>query len=521
VAVTELISRMYLKVHGSYVSAEVMDSVISMEVDDTLSLPDMFSIHLRDPDMKWVDSETFALGKTVAVSASNAGKELKLMSGEITAIEPRFTAGYGPTVVVRGYDRSHRLNRDRKTRSFMQMTDSDIAVKIAREAGLATNVDATRQVHTHILQDNTTDWEFLTGQAYRIGYRVYVEDATLHFLEAPSSGSQKPVVHWGVDLTQFNARMSTGLQVSEVVVQGWDPGTQKQIRGSATVPRDVPLIGEKRQGGQASKQAFGIPGRRIIVDRPVSNQAEADALAQAVCDEIGQGFVEAECVCFGNPSVQAGTLLRIEGVGSRFSGTYRVTHALHRYDISGYNTHFKVGGHHSSTLSELLTPAGSERRTVHSPALGVITNNDDPERLGRVKVKLPSLTDKHDSNWARLVTIGAGNERGVAWIPDVGDEALVVFEQGDINRPLVIGCLWNRKAPPPEASTLVASGKAAAIRIDTHDRQASLKSGDELTADGKKVFINAETDLELRSGGGLKIEAKGDVQINGKTIRLN
>jgi phage protein D/phage baseplate assembly protein gpV len=548
---TRLMPQILLKINGTDASEEVMDSIISMEVDDSLFLPDMFAVLVRDKNIRWIDADSFAMGSTIEIFAQDGGGQTRLISGEITAIEATFNALTGPTLLLRGYDRSHRLNRDRKSRSFVQMTDSDIATRITREAGLRANIDSTPQVHDHVLQDNQTDWEFLTQRARRIGYRLFVEEDALHFVNAPAGAGQPPVIEWTLDLLEFNARMSTALQVSEVIVQGWDPANQQQIVGRASTPRDVPQIGETRQGGQAAQQAFGITAKKIVADRPVATQAEADAMAQSICNEIGQGFVEADCVCSGNPAVQAGAAVQIEGVGTRFSGTYRVTHALHRYEASGYSTHFTVGSRHTSILSELLTPTRQNGSTSHCPMLAVVTNSDDPDKLGRVKVKFPTLTSSHESTWARLVAPGAGKDRGLVWIPDVGDEVLVLFEHEDINRPIIIGGLWSQQSPPSDSSNLVASGKSIAIHIDTHEkmglkimdssndtsldlgdqdnylalsktnREVNLKSADKVVVEGMNISITAQSNLEIKSSGNIKIEGGGVVEIKGAMIKLN
>ena len=137
----ELISQMYLKIGGTNASKEIMDSLISIEVDDSLLLPDMFSIRLRDPSFRWSGSQDFGLGKAIEISARGNGGTTKLLSGEITAIEPEFSQAAGPTVLVRGYDQSHRLHRAKETKTYVQETDSDIAKKIARECGLKAQVD--------------------------------------------------------------------------------------------------------------------------------------------------------------------------------------------------------------------------------------------------------------------------------------------------------------------------------------------------------------------------------------------
>ncbi|MFQ5826800.1 MAG: phage late control D family protein, partial [Dehalococcoidia bacterium] len=224
---------MYLKVAGADVSEEIMASLISIEVDDNLNLPDTFTIHVRDPKLEWVDSDTFALGKSVEISVRGENGPVKLVEGEFTALEPRFSRSAGPCLIARGYDKSHRLNREKKTQSFIQSTDSDIAKKIADKARLRSKADATREVHEYVLQDNQSDWEFLWDRAQRIGYRVYVEGDELHFRKAPDGAAGPPVLEWGVNLIEFSPRLSTSQQVSEVIVRGWDPREKKEIVGRA------------------------------------------------------------------------------------------------------------------------------------------------------------------------------------------------------------------------------------------------------------------------------------------------
>ncbi len=82
------------------------------------------------------------------------------------------------------------------------------------------------------------------------------------------------------------------------------------------------------------------------------------------------------------------------------------------------------------------------------PAL--VTSNKDPLDVGRVKVRFPWLDDEEQSHWARLVQPYAGKQRGLFFMPEVGDEVLVVFELGDVHQPLVIGGTWNGEDEPPE-----------------------------------------------------------------------
>lgn len=105
-----------------------------------------------------------------------------------------------------------------------------------------------------------------------------------------------------------------------------------------------------------------------------------------------------------------------------------------------------------SILDELR---GHEKEVgrVYGVAAGIVTNNHDPHEQGRVKVKFPWLSDDNESDWIRIATLMAGPERGSFFLPEVDDEVLVAFEHGDINRPYMIGALWNGIDKPPETNS--------------------------------------------------------------------
>jgi uncharacterized protein involved in type VI secretion and phage assembly len=148
------------------------------------------------------------------------------------------------------------------------------------------------------------------------------------------------------------------------------------------------------------------------------------------------------------------------------------------------------------------------------PAL--VTDNVDPEGLGRVKISLPWSPDTAGASydtWARLATFMAGNNRGSWFIPDVEDEVLIVFEGGDPRRPYVIGSLWNGKDAPPESMDGAGKNFKKVLRS---------RNGVKLTmddTDGREQFI-------LETPGAQKLTLKdgpGAVEIvdsNGNSIKL-
>ena len=130
----------------------------------------------------------------------------------------------------------------------------------------------------------------------------------------------------------------------------------------------------------------------------------------------------------------------------------------------------------SESIFDLLKQGRDETPSVsriYGAVVGLVTNNKDPEQLGRVKVKFPWLAENSESHWARIATLDAGKDRGTWWIPEIDDEVLCIFEHGDINFPYVIGGLWNGKDKPP------TTGRAGDFNQDGKDDLRFIKSRDD------------------------------------------
>ena len=544
---TSLMSQMYLKVNGRYASEDIMEDVKEIVVDTSMHLPDMFTILLQDPYYKWMDSPLLEIGKIVDISgrAKDSNKtDGIIFKGEITAIEPDFSKDLGAMVLIRGYDKSHRLIRGKKTRVFKQMTASDMASKIARECGLKTKIDKTNQVYEQVFQVAQSDKEFLQDIAEIEGCFVNVKDGALNFYLKPPK-SQRFTIDWGEELVDFQARLTTAEQVNEVVVRGWDPMQKKAIIGKSNSPKNTPKIKGENHGGNFSKKAFGIKSEEVVNEDSVWTQAEADTLAQSILNERGNAFFEAEGTCRGNPAMSAGVEVNLRGIGKRFSGRYRITRAVHRYDYSGYHTQFEISGYRANTLGQLMA---TERNTAgNGMVVGIVTNVNDPEGLARVKVKFPTISDDLESNWARLVTPMAGPGRGFEFIPEVNDEVLVAFENGDINKPYILGSLWNGKDKPPELSNnivasngkvqkrIIHSPSGHRITIDDSDGKEKIsivdktgKNSIELDSSGNQIAIKTEGDIQMEAKGKVTIkgsdvvmEAKSGAKIKGANVDLD
>jgi phage protein D len=337
-----------LRVGGLPLPPPALGDVVAVSATQDVELPGMFTIRLLDWDQDrlrttWSDSTLFDPGTAVEVALGYVGALTTVLTGEVTGLELEIEGDEPPAVVVRGYDRRHRLLRGQLTRSFVGVSDSDMARRIGAERGLAVRAVQSPVRYAHVLQHNQTDLEFLAQRAARIGYEVALDDRTLLFRPRRAPGVPTGVLRRDVDLLSFFPRLTTMGQTSGVAVQGRNPGRPgEQVRAVAGTD-DPSAKGSPASAALPGVGAVDIGNRTLL--RPVADRAEAKALADALAESTTRWQITGTGTCIGRPDVRAGARVRIEGLGSRFSGTYLVTAATHSYAPGiGYRTTFQVTG---------------------------------------------------------------------------------------------------------------------------------------------------------------------------------
>lgn len=337
-----------IRINGSALPLDALVNLNHLQVDLDLELASMFTLELMATDnenngLKWIDDQKlFAIGNSVEIKMGYQDNLETVMSGEITGLEPEFTHDQLPILIVRGYDRRHWLMRGRKTRTFVQQTDSDIAVQVARDAKLNSQVQDSQVVHAYVLQANQTDLEFLQERARRIQYEVLVEDKTLFFRPVANKGSEDLILTMLDDILEFYPRLSSLAQVSQVTVRAWSVKDKAAIVGQAQTGDEVSLMGGQGSGAAASQSAFGNKDGMLSL-LPVLTQAEADQIARAQFNRIALDYIIGEGMCWGRTDLKPGQLIKIEGIGQRFSGQYYVDAVSHRISSQhNFETHFKV-----------------------------------------------------------------------------------------------------------------------------------------------------------------------------------
>ena len=329
------------------IAPELRVDVLEIMVAQYVEGGDLFDITINALDsrnlrIKWIDSEQLAPGNRIEIKIGYRGKLVTLLAGEITALKANYASDRAATVRVQGFDRLHRLRRGRKTRTFSEIKDSQIAERIAGELGLTAQARDTGIVHPYLLQNNLSDIDFLLMRARRIRYEVLIEGGTLIFREAGNNLGETLSLEYQKDLKWFQPRLSTADLAGEITVRGWNPATKEAILGVGRSGDETTLMGGKQVGPALVDSAFGKTST-AVVEVPVASQAEADQMAKALFNEMALSLICGEGEAVGNTSLVAGTTIRLSGLGTRFSGVYYVRRAEHRIaPKTGYLTKFQV-----------------------------------------------------------------------------------------------------------------------------------------------------------------------------------
>ena len=342
-----------VKVQGSEIEDIYM---VGWTVEQDLGQPDMCSVILRNEDHSF--SDKYKLGDPVEVTAGDS--DTMVFKGELNGMEPTYKASGENVMVLRAFNKLHRLTRVRKSKTFVKQSDKDIVGAIAGEHGLSPKAGSSCSApkHEHVYQHNQTDLEFLRVRAARHGYDVWVDDADLYF-DAPDPSKDSGIkLRYGeagesgeegaVFLKRFTPRLSAARPLEEVEVRGWDPVKKEEIVGTFKAPSSP--LGSKA-GHSETKSAFGAL-KTYSVDHPIYSVDEAKKIAESIVSEANMSYITGDGECRGTPDIKPGVVVTItvnpDKGGDRFNGKYMVVGSTHRYsntkvgDTGGYVTGIRV-----------------------------------------------------------------------------------------------------------------------------------------------------------------------------------
>lgn len=553
-----------VKVGGKVLSHQVVEIRLTQHVHDHHTLIvriDQVGVQATDRDFI-ADSEIVDfLGKPINLRITPDGNmiptELELtFTGLVTEVRLENSVDGLNVIVLRAKSPTIQFDGARKNAMFHEMKGSEVIDRIVRSREISVGkMESSNAATTYIVQYGETDYDFILRLASGSGLFACYDGTKFHLRKPHTEGQVQ--LDWRKTLGAFNLLLGTAPVKFKTTL--FDPINDKVLRQeSEKVPAKKSLRGLGNSSEKASKKIYGDADFHTMamakpdlkaVDTVLGTQRDRAIGSMVQC--VGQS---------GVPAVRVGTSVAVAGLGE-LDGAYWIEEIEHVV---------VQGGQYHNRFTGVPIDAAAPRPRRSAPSItqlqsAVVTDNADPESLGRIKVKFHWFAEE-ETPWVRYVSVHAGDGHGWYSLPEIGDEVLVGFEFGDPASPVALGSVYNKTNKPAgdtansdndvkllvtrSGHQVVLTDKSGSeeIRIVTKDQKCqvvmdaaapsiTISTDGDITLSGVNIKIDASGKLELSSGSDCKIDAganlaeqaganvdlkgSGNVTVQGAMIKLN
>lgn len=451
-------SPFYLKIDGSVIRGAMIDN---LEINQRLG--DHYWCHV---DFRLVESDippvASWLGKKFEFLTLEDSSEYSVFEGMIWGGEIEYGLHGDYIAKITAVTKSYLLQLTPEEDYFLKKDLRDVTNEIVSEDGLEVSFTASGSfTKMNYVQWGESDFDFIKRIADDEGCAIRPTPTGVEIQRGFTDTGLKLKWHDEYGLIKFSLKGELGQPAYDGT--SYDPRTMES-RTFSKVKKDPQYFPNTATEmiDAVKSQSQSLPSARMVFDgRAPKLDDYQKALERESQRSIGRKI-------FGigvsrNSKLKPGDKVTLEGSGMSFHGDYGVIAVTHRYDLTnGYRNDFTVTPWKEYTNNEQPNP-----QRMIGVVLGRVVDNNDPRGMGRIRIRYDWMLET-PSAWARMTTPSAGGGRGFMFMPEIGDEVLVAFENGDPERPYIIGALWNGVDSAPrqgfwEDQGTVAAGAAGAM----------------------------------------------------------
>ncbi|WP_053058175.1 type VI secretion system Vgr family protein [Pedobacter sp. BMA] len=466
------------------------------------------------------DSRDF-VGKTLTASFGFSQEGLQRFSGLVTKVELSQTHGYHGVLIVSGYSPTILIDRGEDLGSYLDKDLNEI-VKLATRDTPANDLkivtNATRKSHIdYIIQYKESDFEFLNRLSGEYHEWFFYDGKQLHF---GKPDEQKEVaLFYGRDVQNLQYAMEVAPIKNKRFAYNPKADEVLQSESSGKTDGHPDLAHAVKASNSMYSKMYNQP-TMIRVDNSEDIKSHVENEEKANISGLLKITAKGD-----NAELSIGSIAEIT-MSVRKELAF-VTESLGKFLITGIHHHVDGIGKYYNTFEGLVS--GTERITVKNyrkpyadMQIAGVVENHDPEGLGRIKVKLKWECLTNDTTeWLRVVSPNAGtgergSNRGFFAIPEIGDQVMVAFEEGNIARPIVMGSIYNR------------SNVDSAPQIQNHLKSLTTRSGhliefdDNANTQGIKITDIHNNVIHIDTkGNNITITALENMSLNCKNMQIN
>ena len=491
------------------------------------------------------DSALFEPGKEIEIKLRYEGEsDVTVFKGRV--VRHGIQAGdEGSILKVEIKDAAIKLTHPRHSAVFRDLTDGDVIGRLIENAGLIKgDVATTEPQHAELVQYYSSDWDFMLARADILGLLVAVDDGVVTVKKVDLSGAASQSFEFGIsEIFDFEFELDAAHQHPAVESVAWD--IENQQLTEASTAEDFSLS-QGNLDGASLAESMGF--ETCILSHPVPLAPdELQSWANARMTRSRMALIRGRLSVRGDGAIKPLDIIELAGVGERFNGNTLVTGVRHRVDDQGWRTDLQFGlsSEWFSRQPDIRdVPAAGLLPAASGLQIGVIDAfEEDPDQQLRVRVALPTIGAEDAFVWARLASPDAGEGRGFFFRPETGDEVVVGFFNNDPRQAVVLGAMYSSTNAAPEDFAELSEENLNKGIVTKNGTKICFVDNDKAsvyieTARSNKILLDDESEsiqivdqhgntitmdsngIEIMSSGDFKIDASGNVKIEGQQVDI-
>lgn len=477
-------------------------------------------------------TDAYGIGSDIEVLVGYGEASETVFKG--TIIKKAITAkGAGLTITAKHV--AEKMTTEKKARTFEDQTVKDIIQSVCGEYGIDVDVEKPGNQSEKKIQGNYSDWDFINIIAEAEGMEVFTtpDGIVVRSIAENDLTQREQALDVVRDYNVNDIKLEIDGRHAHRVYKGnaFDYTSQENAEGESS-NANISQSEENEDGDDVNVVAMGT----------LENSQEMDAKQNMMSVRNDLAFLTGELNISGYAPLQPGDIVRLCDVGQGFDGKVLISSVLHNISFDNWETHLKVGFDDTCYVDRFSDiapkPAMGTLPAMNGLLLAKVESlAGDPMGEGRIYVRLLNSVDM--KLWCRVSTLDAGNERGSFFLPEIDDEVIVGFIDGDPNNAVVLGMLHSSSSPAPmeitdenhvkgffsrEKIQLLFDDEKKALSIETPGGNKLLISDDEKGVsledqNGNTIVMN-DQGITIESKKALTLKAAQDVSIEGNNVNI-
>ena len=506
--------------------------VLSLAIDTEVNRIPVAKIILRDGD---ASSRTFEIsdtgdlipGKKIMIKIGLDGDNNLAFKGIITKQCIKVKENGNGELHIDCRHEAVKMTVGRKSQYFENLKDNRLFDElIGKYSGLQSDTEETKLEHKELVQHDLTDWDFMLLRAAANAMLVNINEDTVKISKPHTSADPVLQVTYGTSILEFEAEMDARTQWKNVKAVSWDYANQQLFEADTSEASSFTQHGNI--AGSSLAETINLSEYELhhsghVLEQELQDWVDGVMLRSRLAKIRGRARVT------GFSGIKPGDMVKLEGVGDRYRGNAFVTAVKHEIGNGQWDTHIQFGldpDPYTQIHKDVSdTPAAGLTGAIHGLQIGVVVQlENDPDGEDRIRVRIPVIDAADQGIWTRMASLDAGNDRGAFFRPEIGDEVIVGFINGDPSDPVVLGMLNSSAKPAPIVAKDVNHEKGFTTRSkmhlqfndDTKTITIDTPAGNSITIDeqGMKIEIKDQNSNKITMDtSGIKLESPMNVEI--------